>query len=251
MVTNKEIASPFTPEELHEIETALGYQFKDSDLLLNALTRRSFWHENRTTCSENNERMEFLGDSVLNLIIAHILYLWFPDDEEGELQKKRASLVKQNALARIMRRLGLARFIRMGKGDERSGCRERSSILADTVEAIIAAVFLDGGYYCAEKFISAHFRFLLDELETSRVFEDSKSMLQEKSQALIGITPVYVLLEETGAEHDRIFRMGVYIGDSLAAEGEGQNKKEAAQSAAGLALSSFNWPDTVDKQKIT
>jgi ribonuclease-3 len=91
----------------------------------------------------------------------------------------------------------------------------------------------------------------LDELENSRVFEDSKSMLQERSQALIGITPVYVLLDEIGAEHDRIFRMGVYIGDSLAAEGEGQNKKEAAQSAADLALSSFNWPDAVDKQKIT
>ncbi|MDA8405414.1 MAG: ribonuclease III [Deltaproteobacteria bacterium] len=251
MVTNKEIASSFPPEELHEIETALGYEFKDPDLLLNALTRRSFWHENRTTCSENNERMEFLGDSVLNLVIAHILYVWFPDAEEGELQKRRASLVKQHALARIMRRLCLADFIRMGKGDERSGCRERSSILADTVEAIIAAVFLDGGYYCAEKFISGHFRFMLDDLETSRVFDDPKSMLQERSQALMGITPVYVLLDETGAEHDRIFRMGVYIGDSLAAEGEGQNKKEAAQSAAGLALSSFDWPNTVDKQKIT
>jgi ribonuclease-3 len=250
MVTDKEIGSPLSPEELYEIEAALGYRFRDSDLLLNALTRRSFWHENRTTCNENNERMEFLGDSVLNLVIAHVLYVWFPDAEEGELQKKRASLVKQNALAKIMRRLNLAKFIRMGKGDERSGCRERGSILADTVEAIIAAVFLDGGYYCAEKFINTHFRFMLDDLETSRVFDDPKSMLQEKSQALMGITPVYVLLDESGAEHARIFRMGVYIGDSLAAEGEGQNKKEAAQSAAGLALSSFNWPNAVDKQKI-
>ncbi|MGC8602970.1 MAG: ribonuclease III, partial [Desulfomonilaceae bacterium] len=223
--------------------------FNDTDLLLNALTRRSFWHENRATCSQNNERMEFLGDSVLNLIIAHILYLWHPDAEEGELQKKRSTLVRENALAKIMRRLGLAKFIRMGKGDERSGCRERNSILADTVEAIIAAVFLDGGYYCVEKFINTHFRPLLEDLETSRVFDDPKSMLQERSQALTGITPVYVLLEESGAAHSRLFRMGVFIGECLAAEGEGPNKKEAAQAAAATALCSYKWPASFGKEK--
>ena len=251
MLTNKEIEVPWPSEELDEIETSLGYKFNDLDFLLNALTRRSFWHENRSTCSENNERMEFLGDSVLNLIIAHILYIWFPEAEEGELQKRRASLVKQAALAKIMRRLDLAKFIRMGKGDELSGCRDRSSILADTIEAIIAAIFLDGGYYCAEKFINTHFRFMLEELGSSRVFDDPKSTLQEKSQALMGITPVYVLLSESGAEHSRVFKMGVFIGDCLAAEGEGSNKKEAAQSAATFALSSFQWPDAEVKSRNT
>ncbi|MGC8658465.1 MAG: ribonuclease III [Desulfomonilaceae bacterium] len=251
MLTNTELESPWSEDELEEIEASLGYKFNDTDFLLNALTRRSFWHENRSTCSENNERMEFLGDSVLNLIIAHILYIWFPQAEEGELQKRRASLVKQAALAKIMRRLDMAKFIRMGKGDELSGCRERNSILADTIEAIIAAVFLDGGYYCAEKFINTHFRFMLEELESSRAFDDPKSMLQERSQALMGITPVYVLLDESGAEHSRVFRMGVYIGDCLAAEGEGPNKKEAAQSAATFALSSFQWPDPEHRNRNT
>jgi len=249
MLTHKDLGSTLSPEELIEIESSLVYKFKDPDFLLNALTRRSFWHENRSTCNENNERMEFLGDSVLNLIIAHILYFCFPEAEEGELQKKRASLVKLNSLAKIMRQLGLAKFIRMGKGDERSGCRERNSILADTVEAIIAAIFLDGGYYNVEKFINTHFKSMLDNLEASRVFEDPKSLLQEKSQALLGITPVYVLMDESGEEHSRIFRMGVFIGESLVAEGEGPNKKEAAQSAAGLALSSFTWPDCASNPK--
>ena len=152
--------------------------------------------------------MEFLGDSVLNLVIAHILYTAFPDAPEGQLQKKRASLVRLNALARIMRQIGLAKYIRMGKGDEISGCQERNSILADTVEAIIAAVFLDGGYHCGEGFITTHFRMMLQNLQDSRNFDDPKSLLQEKSQAKLGMTPCYVLLEETGEEHARTFRMG-------------------------------------------
>lgn len=242
MSIQKDLDSSLSPSELMEIESALGYKFKDPDLLLNALTRRSFWHENRSTCADNNERMEFLGDSVLNLVIAHILYTTFPDAPEGQLQKKRASLVRQNALARIMRQIGVAKYIRMGKGDEISGCRERNSILADTVEAIIAAVFLDGGYHCGEEFITTHFRLMLQNLLDSRNFDDPKSLLQEKSQAELGMTPFYILLEETGEEHARTFKMGVVIGENLVAEGHGPNKKEAAQVAASRALSDLQWP---------
>lgn len=242
MSDNKDLDSALAPEELNEIELALGYKFQNPEILLHALTRRSFWHENRDTCSGNNERMEFLGDSVLNLIIAHILYLWFPQAEEGELQKKRASLVKLSTLAKVMRRLGIAKFIRMGRGDEISGCRDRSSILADTTEAVIAAVFLDGGYENVEKFIDDHFRFMLRNIHASRSFDDSKSLLQEKCQAVIGITPVYTLLDKKGENHSMTFQMGVFIGDQLAAVGEGPSKKEAAQKAADLALSSIEWP---------
>ncbi|MCX5874058.1 MAG: ribonuclease III [Deltaproteobacteria bacterium] len=242
MSDNKDLDSALSPEELDEIELALGYKFKNPEMLLHALTRRSFWHENRDTCSENNERMEFLGDSVLNLIIAHILYVWFPEAEEGELQKRRASLVKLNALAKIMRRLGIANFIRMGRGDEISGCRDRNSILADTTEAVIAAVFLDGGYDNAEKFINNHFRLMLNNVALSKCYEDHKSLLQEKSQAVLGITPVYTLLDKKGEDHSVTFQMGVFIGGQLAAIGEGPSKKEAAQEAASLALSCLEWP---------
>ncbi|MFH0959807.1 MAG: ribonuclease III [Pseudomonadota bacterium] len=241
MCTDTDLVCPFSPEDLEDIESSIGYKFLDQTKVINAFTRRSFWHENRSTCSDNNERMEFLGDSVLNMIIAHILYMKFPGAYEGELQKRRASLVKQNSLAIIMRNLGLAKFIRMGKGDERSGCRERSSILADTLEAIIGSVFLDGGYEEAAKFIHTHFRTMLDSLNDLACFEDSKSLLQERSQALFGITPVYAVLNEIGEEHSRIFTMGVFLGRTLVASGEGPNKKDAAQVAAARALASDDW----------
>ena len=131
---------------LEQIETKLEYKFQDPGRLTSALTRRSFWHENRSTCVENNERMEFLGDAVLGLIIADILYKKYPESNEGDLQKKRASIVNRGALARLMRNLGLAQFIRMGKGDEISGCRDRDSILADTLEAILAAIYIDSDF---------------------------------------------------------------------------------------------------------
>ncbi|MEJ2718313.1 MAG: ribonuclease III domain-containing protein, partial [Deltaproteobacteria bacterium] len=133
-------------EDIEQIETTLGHSFNNPALLENALTRRSFWHENRDTCAGNNERMEFLGDAVLGMVVAAILYRRFPDYEEGELQKMRASLVNRAALAQLMRQLNLARYIRMGKGDEISGCRDLDSILADTLEAIVASVYLDGGF---------------------------------------------------------------------------------------------------------
>jgi ribonuclease III len=249
MCTEIDLSYPFSPEDLREIGLSIGYTFHDHDKLINALTRRSFWHENRSTCTDNNERMEFLGDSILNMVVAYILYLEFPGADEGELQKRRASLVKQNSLAIIMRDLGLAKFIRMGKGDERSGCRERNSILADTLEAVIGAVFLDSGYEDATRFIHTHFRTMLDSLNDVACFEDSKSLLQERSQALFGVTPVYVVLDEIGEEHSRIFRMGVFLGETLLASGEGPNKKEAAQMAASKALSSNDWELIQEKRK--
>ena len=169
--------------DIKRIEEIIGYQFNQKRHIVCALTRRSFWHENRATCSENNERMEFLGDAVLGLVIGHVLYRRFPDDEEGELQKKRASLVNRAALARLMRRLDLAGFIRMGKGDEMSGCRELDSILADTLEAVIAAVYLDGGFEAAEKMIEKHFYPMIQSCGTRDGTEDYRSLLQERVQA--------------------------------------------------------------------
>src|SRR5512142_2192040 len=157
MLVDEAVSDFYSDTEIDEMERILGHRFGDHSHLLSALTRRSFWHENRETCTEHNERLEFLGDAVLGLVIADILYREFPEDEEGELQKKRASLVNRAALAQLMRHLDLARFLRMGRGDELSGCRERDSILADTLEALVAAVYLDGGFAEAEKMIEKHF----------------------------------------------------------------------------------------------
>lgn len=227
-------------DELTEIESRLGYRFENPGLLISSLTRRSFWHENRNTCSENNERMEFLGDAVLGLIIADILYKKYPESNEGDLQKKRASIVNRGALAKLMRNLGFAQFIRMGKGDEISGCRDRDSILADTLEAILAAIYIDSGFETAYEIIEKHFRELVEDANDTNRIDDSKSRLQELTQAELGLTPSYEVLEEWGEEHRKTFRVAVYVGENLAGKGEGASKREAAQMAARKALSSYD-----------
>jgi ribonuclease III len=219
-----------------EVEQTLGHVFRRPEFLLSALTRRSYWHENREQCSEHNERLEFLGDAVLGLVIADILYQEFPDDEEGELQKKRASLVNRAALAQLMRQLDLAHFIRMGRGDELSGCRDRDSILADTLEALVAAVYLDGGFPQAKKMIEKHFYPLIERCATREGMEDCKSLLQEKAQAQLGITPTYEVVDQWGEEHQKTFSVAVYLGEDVAGLGTGRNKREAAQNAARAAL---------------
>jgi ribonuclease III len=224
-------------EYFGELEAILGYKFTETAHLLNALTRRSFWHENRETCVGHNERLEFLGDAVLGLVTATVLYREFPEDEEGELQKKRASLVNKASLAYLTRDLGLARFIRMGRGDEISGCRDRDSVLADTLEAILAAVYLDGGLLPAHQVIERLFCPLIERCATRQGIDDCKSLLQERAQAQLGITPTYRVIDQWGAEHQKTFSVAVYLGDQVAGTGTGRNKREAAQNAARQALS--------------
>lgn len=223
-------------QDIEQIELALGYRFNSPALLENALTRRSFWHENKDTCAGNNERMEFLGDAVLGMVVAAILYSRFPDYEEGELQKMRASLVNRAALAQLMRQLNLARYIRMGRGDEISGCRDLDSILADTLEAIVASVYLDGGFAQVEKIIERHFYPLIERCDTREGTTDFKSILQERSQRDLGITPHYRLLDEWGEDHDKTFVVAVFLEEEMAGQGTGRNKREAAQNAASQAL---------------
>ncbi len=230
-------------DHLEEIQHILGYRFREPSLAQGALTRRSYWHENRETCDSHNERMEFLGDAVLGLVIADILYQEFPEEEEGELQKKRAGLVNRATLARMLRRLGLGRFIRMGRGDDISGCRDRDSVLADTFEALVAAVYLDGGFEQAAAVIRRHFGPQVELCRTNEWTEDFKSLLQERTQADRGITPNYEVVEESGEDHSKTFVVAVYLGDRMIGQGTGRNKKEAAQKAARAALEaceSFN-----------
>lgn len=227
-------------EKIREIESILRYFFQSGFHLLNALTRRSFWHENRVTCEAHNERMEFLGDAVLGLVIADILYREFPEEEEGELQKKRASLVNRAALAGLTRQLGIGKFVRMGKGDESSGCRDRDSVLADTLEALVAAVYLDGGFLQARRLIERHFYPLIERCATRDGMDDCKSMLQEKAQEALGLTPTYEVVDQWGEEHSKLFSVAAYLGDEVAGVGTGKNKREAAQKAAREALKKLN-----------
>ena len=228
------------PEEYRdhiiEMERILGHQFQEPSLLLNALTRRSFWHENRDTCSENNERMEFLGDAVLGVVIADMLYGQFPEDEEGELQKRRASLVNRSSLAKLARDLGLGPFIRMGRGDEISGCRDRDSILSDTFEALVAAVYLDGGFGAATELIERHCGSMIAQSGDRGGRGYFRSMLQEKVQATLGVTPTYRVIDEQGEEHQKTFTVAVLLGKQAVGTGTGASKREAAQNAARDAL---------------
>lgn len=242
MCSEETVITSIPDSEVREIEAILGYKFQDLSHLINALTRRSYWHENRDTCEEHNERLEFLGDAVLGLVIADILYHQFPGDEEGELQKKRASLVNRSALAMLMRNLALARYIRMGRGDELSGCRDRDSILSDTLEAVIAAVYLDGGYDEAAAMIGQHFLPLIESCTSGNRLVDCKSLLQERVQAQFGTTPVYHVVDEWGEDHSKTFSVAVYVGDEIVGIGTGKNKREAAQRAARQALKTLDDP---------
>jgi len=236
MCSEKALDTTNSENDFVQVQQTLGHEFANQEVLLSALTRRSFWHENRELCEEHNERLEFLGDAVLGLVIADILYQEFPEDEEGELQKKRASLVNRAALAQLMRQLDLADFIRMGRGDEISGCRDRDSILADTLEALVAAVYIDGGFRAAKKMIEKHFYPLIERCSTRDGMEDCKSMLQERAQAQLGVTPTYEVADQWGEEHRKTFSVAVYLGGQLAGLGTGRNKRQAAQNAAKKAL---------------
>jgi ribonuclease III len=236
MGSENAVTAEFYEDLLLEIGEIIGHEFRYKQHLLDALTRRSYWHENRDTCEAHNERLEFLGDAVLGLVIADTLYDEFPEEEEGELQKKRASLVNRAALAGLMRQLDLGKFIRMGKGDEISGCRDRDSVLADTLEAVIAAVYMDGGFEPAKKMIQKHFYPLIEGCSTRDGLEDYKSLFQEKSQAQLGITPTYDVVDQWGEEHDKTFAVAVYLQGDLMGRGIGRNKREAAQNAAKEAM---------------
>jgi ribonuclease III len=226
--------------EFSRAEKVLNYVFEDRNSLVSAFSRRSYWHENRDTCADHNERLEFLGDAVLGLVIAEVLYFEFPEDEEGELQKKRAGLVNRSALAQLMRQLDLAEFIRMGKGDEMSGCRDRDSVLADTLEALIAAVYIDGGFEASRRVIVDHFYPLVEKCGTRVGMEDFKSLFQELAQSKFGLTPTYETVNEWGEDHKKNFEVAALMNGQVVGSGAGKNKREAAQRAAQDAMQNLN-----------
>lgn len=214
------------------IEQALGYVFLDKLLLENALTHSSYANENRGRSTGSNERLEFLGDSVLGMVVAEYLYLENPKLPEGELTRLRANLVCEQSLVLVAQKWNLGTHLKLGRGEESGGGRERQSILADAVEAVLAAVYLDSGLSEASRIIRT---FLLDN-ETQDVIRDYKTALQELVQGESKQTLVYHLQGEHGPDHAKIFSVEVLIDGVVAGKGEGRSKKEAEQAAARDAI---------------
>ncbi len=221
---------------LEELEKRLGYSFKDKSLLENALTHSSFANEVKTQHCANNERLEFLGDAVLGIISAEYLYFHHTHVPEGELTKLRASMVCERALHGFALSVGLGGYLRLGRGEENTGGRERSSILADAFEAVIAAIYIDGGFEAARKFVIRFAdQFFAAHLETNA--RDYKTELQEIVQKNHGEKLEYTLAGESGPDHDKKFIVEVHLNSNCIGVGHGGSKKEAEQMAAKEALS--------------
>jgi ribonuclease-3 len=216
--------------------TALGVQFKDPELLDSALTHRSFVHEHYESPLQPNERLEFLGDSVLNFLTAQYLYHTFPDQSEGQLTAIRASLVRAATLARFARSFGLGKYLKLGKGEEHSGGRERNNLLADAFEAVLAAIYIDQGMAVADSFLIPLLEAESAHVALHGVQLDHKSRLQERVQSERNQTPRYRTLNAEGPDHSRTFTIEVFAGDQRLGVGVGNSKQMAAQAAAEAAL---------------
>lgn len=219
--------------ELETLEKEIAYSFKDKSLLKQALTHSSFSNEQRIRKWKNYERIEFLGDAVLELVSSDYFYHTFPEETEGNLTKMRAAAVCEQALAITARQLKLGSYMIFGKGEEANGGRERESIIADAVEAVIGAIYLDSGIEKAREFIH---RFVLNDLEHKRLFYDAKSILQEYVQETKAGELIYELIKEEGPEHDKLFAMEARLNGKTIGYGEGKSKKTAQQHAAYDAL---------------
>lgn len=220
-------------ELLIELEERIRYSFHDSGLLLQAITHSSYANERKINKIEDYERLEFLGDAVLELVSSEFLFRGNPSLSEGQLTKTRASMVCEPALAYCARQIGLEKYILLGKGEEITGGRSRDSIISDVMEAIIGAVYLDGGFEKAGDLIH---RVILSDIEDKQLFYDSKTVLQEMVQTMNNASLTYKLIAERGPEHDKEFEVVVCINDKVCGTGVGHNKKAAQQQAAYQAI---------------
>ena len=222
-------------------ESKIGISFTDKSLLKKAFTHRSYVNEHRGEKLEHNERIEFLGDAVLELVTTEYLFALYPDKTEGELTSIRSALVNTNTLSSLAQELSIGDLLLLSKGEAKDKGRARSFILANTFEAVIGAIYLDQGYEAAKSFIEETVFPLTREIVEKRLWLDAKSDFQEKSQDRASITPSYETLDQSGPDHDKIFKIGVFLGEEMIAEGEGQSKQEAEQNAARNALEIKNW----------
>lgn len=224
-----------------KLQAALGYTFKNIDLLQSALMHRSFVHEHHDTRMPSNERLEFLGDALLNFITGQFLFHTYPEMGEGQLTNARSALVQTATLADLARRFGLGGYVRLSKGEERAGARKRDNLLADTFEAVLAAIALDSDWQTARDWVLPLLKAEMENGATERV--DYKSDLQRRIQGQINITPAYREVSVTGPDHDREWTIQVLAGEVLLGVGVGRSKPSASQAAARNAMEALDGPN--------
>lgn len=226
--------------ELAELEKAIGINFKDSSLLAKAMVHRSYLNEQADSELESNERLEFLGDAVLELLTSEELYRAYPERPEGDLTNFRAAIVCTPSLALEAKKLHLGDFLQLSKGEEESGGREREFILANTFEALLGAIYLDQDLETCRTFLKESLFYKIAETVADEKYRDAKSTFQELTQEEISVTPNYKVLEEWGPDHAKNFRMGVFLGEHLYGTGEGMSKQDGEQAAAANALEKWS-----------
>jgi ribonuclease-3 len=228
-------------DNFDEFEKKAGTNFQDKNLLKQAFAHRSYLNENKDFPLGHNERLEFLGDAVLELVITDYLYKKYPEKTEGELTSLRSALVNSTTLYNVGVNLSVNDFLLLSRGEAKDTGRARQYILANTMESIIGAIYLDQGYEKSKDFIYAHITPLIDKVIEDESWIDSKSLFQEKAQGHVSVTPSYKTIKESGPDHDKNFTIGVYLKDELIATGEGNSKQDAEQEAARRALEEKGW----------
>lgn len=235
------MVSPEIEQSLAKLEKLIRVTFVDQKHLLTAITHRSYLNEHREAKQEHNERYEFLGDAVLELIVTDFLFHKYPEKPEGDLTSIRAALVNTISLSEVASNMNINEFLLLSKGEGRDTGRARQYILANTFESIIGAIYLDQGYDAAKEFVASH---LFDKTETivaKKLWQDAKSRFQELAQEHTSTTPSYETLGQTGPDHDRVFTVGVFLGKEKVAEGKGRSKQEAEQVAAEAGINAKQW----------
>ena len=217
--------------------------FNDKSLLKQAFIHRSYINENGNVGLAHNERLEFLGDAVLELVVTDFLYRRYPSYTEGELTSVRSALVNAVIISSVAESIGMNDFLLLSKGETKDKGKARQYILANTYEAYMGALYLDQGYEAVNKFITKTLLPKTDEIVNKKLWRDAKSLVQEKAQEFVNVTPAYKVLSETGPDHDKHFTVGIYFAKNLIAEGKGKSKQEAEQKAAEEALKVKNWMD--------
>ena len=226
-----------------DFEKKIKIVFKNKDLLKQAFVHRSYINENPAVGLSHNERLEFLGDAVLELIVTDFLYKKYPTYTEGELTALRSALVNAVIISEVATGIGMNDYLLLSRGEAKDNGKARQYILANTYEAYIGALYLDQGYAVVDEFVHKTLLPQTEEIVNKKLWRDAKSLVQEKAQEFVNVTPAYKVLSESGPDHDKHFTVGIYFGSKLIAEGKGKSKQEAEQKAAEAALKVKNWLD--------
>ncbi len=228
-------------KDFSPFEKSIGIKFKNKDVLQQAFTHRSYINENPKSGLSHNERLEFLGDAVLELVVTDHLFKTYPDHAEGDLTAYRSALVNAVVAAEVAQALNMNDYLLLSKGESKDTGRARQTILANAYESFIGALYLDQGYNVCEKFIQKTLIPKLEDIIHKKLWRDPKSHIQEEAQERLGVTPSYEVLGQLGPDHDKFFTVGVFFGDKKIAEGKGRSKQEAQQAAAQAALEKKGW----------